>query len=100
MIFVLAGIAAENHSHVKCEAAHWFEEWWTGARARYCLCHAMHSGINNNMGVEVDWRDIKKLCPSSAILATFLGSLVHFIKEIGKKNEDHLVNCCHPNVFI
>ncbi len=36
------------------EAANWFEEWWTGARGRYCLCHAMHGGTNNNMRVEVD----------------------------------------------
>ena len=43
--------------------AEWYEEWWTGARGRYCLCHCMHGGTNNNMGVEADWRDIKKLCP-------------------------------------
>jgi hypothetical protein len=35
------------------------------------LCHAMHGGTNNNMGVEVDWRVIKELCPPSATLATF-----------------------------
>ncbi len=87
---------------VSDEAANWFEGWWTGARGRYCLCHAMHCGTNNNMGVEVDWCDIKKLCPPPATLATFLGShrLVHFIKEIGKEHEDHLVSCGHPNVFI
>ena len=85
---------------VSDEAANWYEEWWTGARGRYCLCHAMHGGTNNNMGIEVDWRDIKKLCPPSATLPTFLGSLVHFIKEIGKEHEDHLASCGHPNAFI
>lgn len=39
--------------------ADWYEEYWTGARGRYCLAHCMHGGTNNNMGVEVDWRDIK-----------------------------------------
>jgi hypothetical protein len=28
---------------VSDEAANWFEEWWTGARGRYCLCHASGS---------------------------------------------------------
>ena len=60
----------------------------------------MHGGTNNNMGVEVDWRDIKKLCPASATLPTFLGSLVHFIKEIGKEHQEHLASCGHPNAFI
>jgi DNA polymerase delta subunit 1 len=32
--------------------AEWYEEWWTGARGRYCLCHCMHGGTNNNMGVK------------------------------------------------
>ena len=85
---------------VSDEAANWFEEWWTGARGRYCLCHAMHGGTNNNMGIEVDWRDIKKLCPPSATLPTFLGSLAHFITEIGKEHEEHLSSCGHPNAFI
>jgi hypothetical protein len=57
------------------EAANWFEEWWTGARGRYCLCHAMHCGTNNIMGVEVDWRDIKKLYPPSATLGALLTAL-------------------------
>jgi hypothetical protein len=43
------------------EAAEWFSTWWTGARGRYCLAHAGYGGSNNNMGVEVDWRDAKGL---------------------------------------
>ena len=46
-------------------AAEWFETWLTGERGRYCL----YGGSNNNMGVEVDWRDVKKLLPASATLA-------------------------------
>ena len=80
--------------------AEWYEEWWTGARGRYCLCHCMHGGTNNNMGVEVDWRDIKKLCPPSSKLSSFLGALVHFIKQLGKEHQQHLIGCGHPNAFI
>jgi hypothetical protein len=58
------------------------------------------AGSIRTWGVEVDWRDIKKLCPPSATLPTFLGSLVHFIKEIGKEHEEHLASCSHPNAFI
>ena len=53
------------------EAAEWFSTWWTGptwARCRYCLAHAGYGGSNNNMGVEVDWRDTKGLVPSSATI--------------------------------
>ena len=71
--------------------AEWYEEWWTGARGCYCLCHCMHGGTNNNMGVEVDWRDIKKLCPPSSKLSSFLGALVHFMKQLGKEHEQHLI---------
>ncbi len=41
------------------EAAECFRTWWAGARDRYCLAHAGYGGSNNNMGVEVDWRDVK-----------------------------------------
>jgi hypothetical protein len=34
-------------------------------------CHAGYAG-SNNMGVEVDWRDMKALVPQSASLALFL----------------------------
>ena len=49
----------------------WFRDNWTGARGRYCLCHSTHGGSNNNMGVEVDWRDFKKICSPSSNLGTF-----------------------------
>ncbi len=73
--------------------AKWYEEWWTGACGRYCLCHCMHGGTNNNMRVEVAWRDIKKLCPPSSKLSSFLGALVHFIKQLSKEHEQQLIGC-------
>ena len=36
---------------MSADAATWYKEWWTGAKGRYCLCHATHGGTNNNMGV-------------------------------------------------
>ena len=59
----------------------WYRDNWTGRRGRYCLCHSTHGGTNNNMGVEVDWRDVKKICPPSSNLGTFLGAMFHFIKD-------------------
>ena len=50
------------------------------------------------MGVEVDWRDIKKLCPPSATLSTFLGHLLHFIQNIGA--EQFLNDQGTPGAFI
>jgi hypothetical protein len=41
-------------------AAEWFRKWWTGPRGRRTLAHAGHAGSNNNMRVEVDWRDMKQ----------------------------------------
>jgi hypothetical protein len=43
------------------EAADWFRTWWTRARGRYCLAHAGYGGSNIDMGIEVDWRDVKGL---------------------------------------
>jgi hypothetical protein len=78
----------------------WFKENWTGRRGRYCLCHATHGGSNNNMGVEVDWRDVKKNCAPTSNLGTFLGALFHFVKELGKEHKTHLIKCDTPNAFI
>ena len=87
-------------AHFGDRSADWYEEFRTGARGRYCLAHSMHGGTNNNMGVEVDWRDIKKLCPPSCSLSTFLGALFHFIKELGKEHEQVLIDAGEPNFFI
>ena len=82
---------------VSGQTSAWFEQFWTGAKGRYCLCHATHGGTNNNMGIEVDWRDIKKICPSSASLATFLGTLFHFVKSLGAEHEEFLEQQGTPN---
>ncbi len=46
------------------EATDWFSTWWTGRRGSYSLEHAGYGGSNNNMGVEVVWRDVMGLVPS------------------------------------
>jgi hypothetical protein len=66
------------HTHVDYASADWFEKSWTGPRCRYCLCDAGYAGSNNNMGIKVDWRDIKVQCPATSSLGTFLGALWDF----------------------
>ena len=61
--------------------------------------HSTHGEINNDMGVKVDWRDVKKIVPPSSNLEIFIGSLFHFIKEIGKEHQTHLIHSGTPNVF-
>ncbi len=61
------------------EAADWYRTWWTGPRGRYFLAHAGYGGSNNNMGIEVDWRDVKGLVPGLAIIGTFTSALVKFV---------------------
>ncbi len=72
------------------EAVGWFSTWWTGARGRFCLAHAGYGGSNNNMGVEVDWRDVKGLVPSSATIGAFTGALVKFVADIGTEHQTFL----------
>ncbi len=42
-----------------------YDDWWTGDRRLYCLAHAGYGSSNSNMGVEVEWRDIKKYLSDS-----------------------------------
>jgi hypothetical protein len=72
------------------EAADWFSTWWTGACGQYRLAHAGYGGSSNNMGVEVDWRDVKGLVPSSVTIGAFTGALVKFVADIGTKHQDFL----------
>jgi hypothetical protein len=44
------------------------KEWWTGAHGRWTLTHAGYVGSNNNVGVEVYWRDMKLLVPPCALV--------------------------------
>ncbi len=80
-------------------AAKWFREWWTGLQGSWTLAHAGYAGSNNNMGVKVDWRDIKRLVPPSTTLATFAGALVKNIKELGIEHCDFLCQQDQPNLF-
>ena len=81
-------------------AAEWFSENWSGARGRYCLCHAGYGGSNSNMGVEVDWRDMKKLCPPSSTLSTFLAHMLSFIRNLGEEHAQFLEDQGTPGAFI
>ena len=89
-----------NHLRVSvsAESANWHETYWTGARGRYCLCHSTHGGTKN-MGVEVDWRDFKRICPPSSTLATLIGCECHLIKQLGMDHESKLVEIDMLNAF-
>jgi hypothetical protein len=65
----------------------------------WTLAHAGYAGNNNNMGVEVDWRDIKTLVPQSATLATFTGSLVKNIRDLGIEHKYFLCRQGQQTLF-
>ena len=67
-------------------AANWYLGTWTGEYRRYSYAHAKYAGSNNNMGIEVDWRDMKGECTSSATLGTFTGALVGLITQLGQEH--------------
>ncbi len=71
-------------------AAEWLREWWTGPRGLWTLEHAGHAGSNNNMGVEVDWKDMKQLVSALATLATFTGALMKNIRDLRIEHADFL----------
>jgi hypothetical protein len=64
--------------------------FWTEARERMCLAHSRYAGCNNNMGIKVSWRDIKKLLPPNCSLGQFLGVLCHYIKTALGEPEEHM----------
>ena len=51
------------------------------------LPHAGYAG-SNNMGVEVDWRDITKLVSPSATVGRFTSALMKFMSDLGKEHFD------------
>ncbi len=55
-----------------------------------CLVHSLYAGCNNNMGVEVSWREIKKLCDCMASLGQFIRCLCHFINLKTALGEEHI----------
>ncbi len=66
------------------DTANWCERFWTGDRGQYCLVHSRYAGCNNNMGVEVNWRDIKKSCDSF----NFLGNTARFHRNVVSVDRD------------
>ena len=64
-------------------AANWVEGTWTGEYGRWTLAHAGYVGSNNNMGQEVDWRDLKQEVQPSVSLGTYTGALVGLIEQLG-----------------
>ncbi len=73
--YAVKSLLSYLREHISDKAADWYEEYWTGPSEKYCLCDTGYAGSNNNMGMDVDWRDIKKQVPPSASLGTFLGAL-------------------------
>jgi hypothetical protein len=66
-----------------------------------CLAHSRYAGCNNNMGVEVSWRDIKMLLPPNCSLGQFLGALCHYIKTaLGEEHMQRLSKVGSGNAFI
>ena len=43
------------------------------------------------MGIEVGFRDIKEVGPSSADIGTFSVGLVQYMKELAKEDEQHMI---------
>ena len=71
-------------------AVDWFQTWWTGYRGRYFLAHAGYGSSNNNKGVKVDWRDVKKLVPRSSTISAVTGALMQFISDFSQEHYNFL----------
>jgi hypothetical protein len=84
------------------EMANWCWDFWTGDRVEFVF-QSRYTGCNNNMGVKVSWRDIKKLCSCLASLGDFIGCLCQFIKAaLGEEHMHRLgnSNAGNSNAFI
>ncbi len=65
------------------------------------MAHAKYyydTGSNNNMGTEVDWRDMKGECLPSSTLSTLTGTVFGFIGQIGAEHRLLLSNH-EPDLF-
>ncbi len=70
------------------KVADWCRDFWTGWRGRMCLAQSRYARCNNNMEVEVSWRQIKRVCPSLASRAEFIGALCKFIRrQLGEEHK-------------
>ncbi len=90
----------EEHcsKHYGDAIANWCKTFWSEARGRMCLAHSRYAGCNNNMGIIVSWRDIKKLLPPNCSLDQFLGALWHYIKTaLGEEHMQHLLDVFSAN---
>ena len=97
--FAVKALLSYLRTQVNDESAAWFESYWSGPRGRYCLCDAGYAGTNNNMGMEVDWRDIKEQVPHTASLGTFIGALWQFIKQLAIEHMAVLERLGDPHNF-
>jgi hypothetical protein len=82
-------------------AENWYQGHWTGTFCHYSLAHALYTGGNNNMGTEVDWRDMMHMkgeCQPSSTIGTFTGALIGFIGQIGTEH-GLLLSKHEPNLF-
>jgi hypothetical protein len=84
-------------TYVDDASAEWFEGYWPSPRHKYYLYPAGYAGSNNNIGIEVDWRDIKLQCPASSAFSTFLDVLWEFIKQLGMEHQVFLEHLCYPD---
>ncbi len=81
--------------------ADWCRDFWTGKRGSMCLSHNRYAGCNNNMGVEVSWRLIKRVCPGLASLSDFIGALCTFTRrQLGEEHRNRLHKAGDANAFI
>jgi hypothetical protein len=73
--------------------------FWTEARGRMCLADSRYAGCNNNMGIKVSWRYIKKLLPPNCSLGQF--AFCHYIKTaLGEEHMQQLSKVGSGNAFI
>jgi hypothetical protein len=95
---ILVYYLREKHGN---KVADWCRYFWTGERGRMCLAHSRYAGCNNNMGVEVSWRQIKRVCPNLASLTEFIGALCKVIRrQLGEEHGDRLLKEGACNAFI
>jgi hypothetical protein len=54
---------------------------------------------NHNQGVDVDWRDIMALVPTSSTVNTFIGALTTFVHDLGTEHTNFLGKNSEKNLF-
>jgi hypothetical protein len=82
------------------EIADWCKTLWINARGRMCLAHSRYAGCNNNMGIEVSWRDIKKLCRRTALCRSSLARSATTLRPTWERSTCILDIIGNRNAFI